>query len=471
MRPSHVFAVTLVLAGVTAPATTAQELSRDTLAALVSAHATVQRIGRERGADIWPGYRPDTIPFLYVLPGRGTLLMNWPDTLPTGFAPVPDLTRAGWRAVSDRSAASTGVRLAGRAAAQVVVGSLTPDDVVGVSAHEAFHVFERASVQEGRKFGRGENAFYVSQYPAFDTANEADFALEGRILKAAIEARSASQARRFAQQFLAVRGSRQRRLSANLAEFESMAELNEGLAQYVQTRASAPALASELALLDHITDNGNLSLRRRFYATGTALARLLDRVAGPAWKAGLVSDDLTLQDALARAVGGTGDEAAARGEAERRFDRARLLALADSALGALRARRQRQADSLMGRPGVRVEIVGRVGSCGFDPQNMLQTGRGAVLHTRWLHICDGARLDGEFNAPVFEHADTLTAVIGAESDVRVTARGAPVTLGDGASVPGVEEVRIEAPGLTLRVARADLERSGVVLRLRIAGAP
>jgi hypothetical protein len=449
----------------------AQSLPQDTLDVLLESHRVLQRFGRDRGPDVWPGYRPDTIPFLYVIPGRGTLLLNWPDTLPSGFAPVPDVPRAGWRAVSDRSAASTGVRLSGRATAQVVVQSLAPEDVVGVSAHEAFHVFERASVREGRKFGRGENAFYVSQYPAFDTANEADFALEGRILKAAVETRSAPQARRLAQQFLAVRGARQRRLGAQLAEFESMAELNEGLAQYVQTRASAPALVSELALLDHITDNGNLSLRRRFYATGTALARLLDRLVGPAWKTGLVNDDLTLQDALARAAGGAGDEVVARREAERRFDRARLLALADSAVGALRARRQRQTDSLMARPGLKVEIVGRVGSCGFDPQNMLQAGGGVVLHTRWLHICDGARLDGEFNTPVVESGDTLTAVIGAATEVRVSVRGAPLALGDGGRVAGAEEVRIESPGLTLRVARADLERAGSVLRLRIAGAP
>jgi hypothetical protein len=51
--------------------------------------------------------------------------------------------------------------------------------------------------------------------------------------------------------------------------------------------------------------------------------------------------------------------------------------------------------------------------------------------------------------------------------VRVTVRGAPIALADLGRLAGVEEVRIESPGLTLRVSRADLERDGTPLRLRV----
>jgi hypothetical protein len=444
----------------------AQGPPRDTLDVLLESHRVLQRFGRDRRPDVWPGYRPDTIPFLYVIPGRGTLLLNWPDTLPSGFSPVPDVPRAGWRAGSDRSAASTGVQFAGHATAQVVIQSLAPDDLVGVSAHEAFHVFERSAQREGSRFGRTENSFYVSQYPVFDVANEADVALEGKLLAAALAARLDAEARRLARQFTAVREARQRRMGPNVAEFEAMSEINEGLAQYALVRATSPD--SEIARLSSITADVGLSVRLRFYTSGAALALLLDRLAGPAWKTRLMTENVTMQAVLAVVSGYRAEESSLRAGAARSFDAADLARRAAAAVTALRARRRRMADSLLARPGVLVEIVGEVGQYGFDPQNILPADSGVVLHMRWLHICGGG-LDGEFNAPVVEDAGrgTLSAVIGAEGEVRVTVRGAPIALADLGRLAGVEEVRIESPGLTLRVSRADLERDGTPLRLRV----
>src|SRR5512146_2508475 len=136
-------------------------------------------------ARIWPGFRPDTLAVALVVPERGTLLCNWRGAPPEGFTALgaPGLA---WIDVASRSAANTNAELAGRHVAQLVVEpDATPAQLVSLAAHEAFHVFERGSRREGKRFGGGENAFLVTSYPVFDRDNEAGFALEARVLTAA----------------------------------------------------------------------------------------------------------------------------------------------------------------------------------------------------------------------------------------------------------------------------------------------
>src|SRR5437867_11151564 len=153
------------------------------------------------GDSIWPGYRPDTIPVLYLLRGHGTLLLGWRGALPPGFTPDSAAGGAGWQAAVDQGAANTAAELLGRGAAQVVVDTQSIASLVGLTAHEAFHVFERASRTEGRRFGRGENSFLVTSYPVFDPQNEAGMALEGRILAAAESASTKTEKRMWAREF------------------------------------------------------------------------------------------------------------------------------------------------------------------------------------------------------------------------------------------------------------------------------
>ena len=43
---------------------------------IVTARDWVVRLGTTMPDSIWPGFRPDTIPVLYVIRGKGTLLMG-----------------------------------------------------------------------------------------------------------------------------------------------------------------------------------------------------------------------------------------------------------------------------------------------------------------------------------------------------------------------------------------------------------
>src|SRR5438093_464035 len=163
----------------------------ETTGRIVTAHQWVERLGRTMGDSIWPGFRPDTMPVAYVVPGQGTLLLSWRGELPQGFLPIAGLAGGGWRSSADRGAASTGTEL---------------------------------------------------------------------------------------------------------ADFEQLAELNEGLAEYTLVRVVALAArqrdfpdrtgaarlqTGKLTGLHKLTEDVKLSIRLRYYATGPALGLLLDALEGP----------------------------------------------------------------------------------------------------------------------------------------------------------------------------------------------
>jgi hypothetical protein len=463
----------------------AQDPPADALAVLLDVRDQIESLDRDHPGAIWPGFAPAGIPALYVLPGEGTLLLGWGGELPESFASVSGVAGAGWRPEAERGAASTGVNLDGRGTAQVVVNELSAPSLLGTSVHEAFHVFQGAERKEGRRFGQGENSFLVTRYPIFDAENETGFALEGRILLAALESRHELESRELASEFIAVRESRQRRLDADLVEFEALAELNEGLAQYAGIRAllilaeddedSVEALqAAEEMLgdLDRLIESGDRSFRLRFYHSGPAMALLLDILVEDEWKTRLVEGNLTLQEAVAEYSGYREREMMLSQEAEHRFDAAALAVGAQTMIEALRARLRTRVDSALSQPGVRVVILtdglGGVGLCGIDPQNLLQVDDGVLFHTRWLRPCAGSALQGEFNTPVVHdrNAGSLEAVIGLPEEVSLTVGGQIVTLGGADSISGATDVEIESPGLTLRLARADIVIDGDVIRLR-----
>ena len=447
----------------------------ETTGRIVTAHQWVVRLGRDMSDSIWPGFRPDTIPVAYVVRGQGTLLLGWRGELPQGFLPISGLAGGSWLSSADRGAASTGTELDGRPTAQVVVNDSTGvATLVGLTTHEAFHVFEAASKREGTRFGRGENSFLVTSYPVFDPLNEAAMALEGRILAAAEQAETKVRKRALARQFLAVRESRQRALGAELADFEQLAELNEGLAEYTLVRvlmlaarqrdfpdrAGAVRLhTTKLTGLHKLTEDVTLSIRLRYYATGPALGLLLDALEGPSWKTRLMNQNLTVQDALADATGYRAQELGLRRQAESTFVIATLRRSADSGVAGLRAFRRAQVDSVLAAPGVLlvVTVEGRyLGLCGIDPQNLLQVEPGVLLHTRWLHACAGDAFQATFNTPVVQdrNAQSLRAVVGADSTMTVT-------------VGAQGDVRIESPLVSLHATKADVSRDGRVLTVKI----
>lgn len=486
---SRVLVAVAVQAGflpVAAGRSVAQQVGPDTTGRLRAARQVVERLGQDH-PEIWPGFRPDTIPVIYVIKNRGALLLGWHGALPDGYGPLADAPDAGWQSLGARGAASTGIRVEGRGVAQVVYGGQQVAWVVGTTMHEAFHVFEGARAREGRRFGRGENSFLVTRYPVFDVGNETAFALEGKLLAAALDAASDSAAIQLASEFLAVRESRQRTLGAELAEFEQQAELNEGLAQYVDVKAlralavspevawrreAAAEAGRQLGDLGGFLQEQTISFRLRYYSTGAAQALLLDRLARQDWKTRIMEQDLTLQDALGLAIGYRERETALRRSAQKAFGAESLARQAEAATRALKASLRARVDSALSRPGVTLvvetEAIGGAGLCGIDPQNLLQVDVGVLFHARWVRPCAGAGLQAEFTTPVLQdrRAGSFRAVIGPADSVRLTVNGRRLDLAGTLDIAEAKQVRLDAPDATLTSALAAVRLEQGVLRIR-----
>lgn len=76
-------------------------------------------------------------------------------------------------------------------------------------------------------------------------------------------------------------------------------------------------------------------------------------------------------------------------------------------------------------------------------------------------------LVAEFNVPAVHDrtAGTIRAVIGSEADVKITVAGAAVTLVDGQTIAAANDVRVEGPRANVQSARANVSRSGRMLRI------
>jgi hypothetical protein len=407
----------LVLALIPVPAAT-QSGPPDTLMAIAALDRSVANESGVLEEAVWPDYRFGELTLLYLVPAHGMLLVRWPTDPPAGMLALAGQPRAWW--MDTRQVAWPG----GVPMAYVnVVASYTRSEVVALALHEAFHAFQAAQRREGRRFGRGENALLTARYPVFDTENEAAFAVESGLLRRAVEAADLADARRLASEFVALRRQRQAGLDADLADYERRAEFNEGLAQYAMLRGlevlgrrsaelraeAADARHQESSVLDSTLAIGSRSVRRRFYATGSYLGLLLDRIVGPEWKHRVHEHDEWLQDILAGAV----DEVPVAGATRTEVQAA--LADAARAVSTLRRRRIEQRDSILAGGGLEL-VLDPTGSgqrrfdwCGFDPQNLLTTGTGQTLHMRMLVLCSAGDNIATLEQAVVE--DDLTGTI------------------------------------------------------------
>lgn len=461
------------------------QLTPDVEAKLDSMARTFVRLAAEQGQSLWPGFRPDTTPVALVL-RNGTLLFNWTGALPPRFRQT-GIARSGWSDSADAGAASTAVRIQRRNVAQLVVRELDPVAIIPGIFHEAFHVFLNAQRKEGRRFGAGENSFYVASYPVFDGTNEALFTIETLILAAALESASIGERKELARQFVATRRQRHRRLSPEYAEFDRASEMNEGLAEYILVRAidvmaaesavpaawratAARAETRRVSQLRGATADSSLSLRIRYYHTGPAIGRLLDQMA-PNWKARLMEENLALEDLLAESSGLDDPQRAAFRSALSRFDSSRTAQQAAERIASLRRRRMRLVDSVLALPGfllvVRADSLPSRGfnMCGLDPQNLLQVTERVRLQTRWWRPCSGGPTYADLNVPSVHDAErgTISAVIG-DHGVSITSNGSPVALpADGQTLRNLTTFKLTAPRVSVEAVRADVERLGRTL--------
>ena len=447
-----------------------------TVSATIAAHDAMKRAARELGARLWPDFRPDTIAMLISLDTAGAVLLSWRHPLPEGFEALSGVADAGWRA-DGRGGANTSGLLRGVRVALLTNRGVGTAALAGLAAHEAFHAHESAVARQGMRFGAGENALLTLSYPVFDVRNEALFALEAALLADALRASDRSERARVTGEFLAVRAVRQRALAEQLVEFEKAAELHEGVAEYIQQRVQAqvaggrglagdpPGWALAMAdRVDRLVDSNALSVRARFYATGTALMRLLDAHAGEDHKQRMLREDAYPQEALAMLL-------TVNPSASALSDSVTYLRAAEQRVARLRALRRAQVDSALSGSGILVEISaersgGSLNLCGFDPLNAQQAGRDSVLHARYLSVCREGEYTAEWNTAVAQFGNARVAgLIGPEGEVQLSVDGREHALRPGERLSDAHDVRITSVAFTLQATRADVERIGNTLRV------
>ena len=407
----------------------------------------------EAGPDgLWPGFDPLAVP-LAVYDGDRTYLFRHPSP-PDGFDRVP--VEPGTYAYDGRHpavTANTNAEVGGVGTATVLLDrrDRSPASLAPLAVHEAFHVFQR---ERHPTWTANEADLFV--YPSDDVAALALRRLETDAFRRALST-GADDVACWSRRALALRAERYARLDSASVAYERGTELNEGLAVYVEGRAAGRAT------VDLAPDAyGPADVRRRAYATGAALALLLDQAA-PGWHRAFGLNGRPLDAALGQALGEgrtCSFSAAETSEAEGR-------ARAD--VDALAAARAERLAAFEDRPGWRVvvEAAGQpLWPQGFDPLNVERVGAARVLHARFL------RLGNE--------AGHLEAIDGGAADVEALTEGAgphPLFNGvvrvvlTGLPAPEVNEaggaVVVSAPGFTAAFDGAHVVREGRTVTVRL----
>lgn len=462
MRRGPWFLAAAMLAAAAVETAAAQDQARALLV-----EREVERMAAQ--GELWPGFDPLAVP-LAIYTGEHTFLFRHPAP-PAGFAAVAGAEPVFWELAGRHPAmtANSSADVGGTPTATLMADGERAGhgvaDLAATAVHEAFHVYQRRA---HKGWAGDEGVLFL--YPSEDARLLGLRRVESAALRRALAAPEAAEAACWARLALTARGERFAGMEAACSTYERLTELNEGLATYVQLRAGDKATVEIPAAEFKPAD-----IRARIYASGPALAFLLDRLS-PGWQAALEADDGQVLDGmLARALGADaveGEAACALSDGERAALEATAKADA-AAVGAARVERRKAFDA---RPGWRVVVEAADGSPlwpqGFDPLNVERV-EGGVLHTRMLRLGNDAgelqMLDGEETklAGVRADVEALSEGVGPHPIFNGVRRLVIAGLGKPETAVTQAGVTVRAPGLTADFKGASLEVSGTEVLVRL----
>jgi hypothetical protein len=419
------------------------------------AFAIVAEADRLAARDLWPGFDPRTVP-VAIHDGERTLLFRHPSP-PAGFEPVPG--RDGVHAYPGRYPsvlANSTVEIGGVVTATMIptTGAISLVRRAGTLIHEAFHAYQRAHHP-----GWGANEADLFTYPVYDVVLLTLRRMEAESLRRALVADRREEAACWAQAALAFRDERFARMDAGAAAYERDTEQFEGLAYYVEGRATG---VPDVAIIPEAGFAPG-AVRQRGYAAGAAMARLLDRFA-PAWPGALAQDDTTALDVLLAATLAP-PEGSTDGCGLTPAERSRIQATSAADVEALRAHRAGQRRAFLEQPGWTLVVEAAAAPLfpqGFDPLNLQTVRPGEVLHTRYVKLGSPAG-----TVEVLDHS-ALTEAAGEHPLFNGVRR---VTVTGLASEPRVAEddgvVTVAADGISVELRGASVERAGQTVTVRL----
>jgi hypothetical protein len=401
----------------------------------------------------WPGFDPIAIP-LAVFDGEQTYLFRHPSP-PAEFTLVPATTPAVYVTKGQHQAitANSSAEIGGVSTATVILDQSQSMraivDIAAMATHEAFHVYQRA-----KHPGWVGNEADLFTYPIDSAELLALRRLETDALRQALAAEDAESAKCWARQALALRNDRYAKMEPAYGDYERGTELNEGLATYVEMKA-----AGRKSVTLPPEEFGPADVRKRAYATGPALALLLDRFV-PEWPVSFETNDKQTLDAAVGAAVGPGNTCTA-GDAA--LVDAQQKARAD--IAALAEQWAQKLAAFEGKAGWRV-IVEAGGSeplwpQGFDPLNVDRIAAQRVLHRRFVRLGNGAG-----NLEVM-NAEALTDGVGPHPLFQGVKRVVLTGLAEPKVSESGDKVSVQTPGLTLEFKGARITRNGEVMTVRV----
>ena len=288
----------------------------------------VLRLQAALGDQVWPGFGRAAIPIILFnehdefLIGATNPPVPWAVVEADDFQGHPYYRRAAGTAQA--FAARVGADWAGSLSTLEWTNLKSPlkfgrDSHSVALLHEMFHAFQ--AKQSLAHFRNAQAVYKVeARYPFNDSEFAAAWNNEGSVLAAALKAKDDVDARRAAHEFLQARAARRTRasLSPELIDFERELEWLEGLASYVEIRSyelasshagEAPFTDFKSSLPIHLRMSffrlekqmGSQKGDSRFYVSGMAQARLLDRLS-TGWQARALGDSAGLEDLLREAA-------------------------------------------------------------------------------------------------------------------------------------------------------------------------
>jgi hypothetical protein len=409
----------------------------------------VYRFGSE---DLWPGFDPRLVP-MAIYDGERTLFFRPPDP-PAESRPVPGHLEV-WAldgrhpAVTANSSAAIG----GVESATMMLGSsaMSLREAAALLIHEAYHVHQR---EYHPAWSANEADLFT--YPLDDLEGLVLRRLESEALRRALKEKEGAVSQCWAWTALDLRRQRFAALSPESVAYERQSELNEGLATWIEYRVLARPVANLLPERGFKPER----VRERSYATGAALATLLDRFSS-GWRADLVRNDrLHLDEMLDRRLPGSPAACSFSREERRAIE---LAAATD--VERLIENRQRQKDEFLARPGWRLVVTAEsmpLFPQRFDPLNVQVLGEGAVLHGRFLQLGNAygtvevlareSLTEPAGRHPLFEGVRTLT-ITGLEEPSVLRQNGTGISL--------------SIQGITLELRDATVEARDEILHLRL----
>jgi len=416
---------------------------------------------------LWPGFDPRKYP-VAIYDGNRTWLFRHPQPPEQEFTRSERDTEVWFHqgrhpAMRSNSKASIGGITTGTLLLTFRPGRSAREEA-SILIHETFHIF-----QDARYPRWTANEAHRFTYPVADLANYLATILEDNALARALETEDVESTAGWAARAMELRARRRSRLAPEHREFELGLEMMEGTAFYVAHLALNESESTD-RLLDVLPPE---QFRWRPYATGGAIAALLDRMT-PGWKTSVgQSADTTLEQLLRDCLEASETPPAEFSETELRGFGQRAEAAIAELVAERKARRSVFENQQVWRVIVDVAAgVDRFHLDQFDPINMRNLGQGDLLHGHRLtltHPAGQVRMaNPRFVRREFVGLNALSSV--AEGHQLLAACREVVFTGF-ADVPQADSVdgriTVRADGLELELEPATVTRTGKTIRVTV----